>query len=110
MHRLFQFNRIYSSKKITLKIKNKKLYTNVKEIKSKGDNVGTCVYLGYMSLWFLFINLGNSILPTSVQLLAPGSSQWQIYFIYLSSKFLCKDSTNKMYEVWILDVCKNAWT
>jgi len=62
-----------------------------------------------MSLWFFFINLGDFILTTSVHLLVSDSSPWQTYFIYLSSKFLCKDLTNKMHEVWILDVCKNAW-
>ena len=56
------------------------------------------VCLGCMSLWFFFINLGDSILPTSVHLLAPDSSRWQAYFIHLSPKFLCKDSTNKMHE------------
>jgi len=64
---------------------------------------------GCMILWFFFVDLGDFVLPTFVQLLTPDSSRWQAYFIYLSSKFLWKDSTNKMHEVWILDVCKNAW-
>ena len=67
-----------------------------------------CLHRIYEFMIF-FINLDDSILPTSVQLLAPDPSRWQAYVIYLSSKFLCKDSTNKMHEVWILDVWKNAW-
>ena len=66
------------------------------------------MWLRCMILWFFFINLGDFILPTSIHLLAHGSSGWQAYFIYLSPKSVWKDSTNKMHEVWILDVYKNV--
>jgi len=62
-----------------------------------------------MSVWFFFTNSGDSILPTSIHLLAPDASRWQAYFTYLSPKCLCKDSIDKMHEVLILDVCFDAW-
>ena len=59
--------------------------------------------------WIFIYQLGEFILPTSIWLLAPDVSWWQAYFTYLSPKFLCKDSIDKMHEVLILDVCFNAW-
>ena len=60
-------------------------------------------------LMILFINSIDSILPTSIHLLAPDVSRWQAYFTYLSPKCLWKDSINKMHEDLSLDVCFDAW-
>jgi len=59
--------------------------------------------------WIFLYQLGKFILPTSIRLLVPDVSRWQAYFTYLSPKYLCKDSTDKIHEALILDVCYDVW-
>ena len=67
-----------------------------------------CLPRMYDFMIFLY-QLGEFILPTSIQLLVPDASRWQAYFTYLYSKCLCKDSIDKMHGVLILDVCFDAF-
>ena len=58
---------------------------------------------------FFFINLLKKILRTSITILVTNVWGWQTYLIYLSPKFLCKDSIDKMHEILILNVYFDAW-